>query len=760
MNHSNSLNTALIAALLAFGAQAPTTPTPRALLERGALAEEHQRDFAGAQKLYEQSEAAAKAAGDTKTAAEANAAKERVLARQGKGQAPRQERDAAVVAQLRERALGVLFKAQSDLPSPESISRAAQQLIDLGPSTVELLEQSLTDVAPEGAKQKPPHVPNVAAKALVEMQTPEADRALIAAYDSPDPTIRKAVISAASEARFLELHLRAAQDSVSSISHLASGYLLNSSDLRATPIIEILVRARTAQALNWLAKHAPERCIAVAEDESMPRAARVGAMAHLSESKTVSAESLPQLVALVRKSPEAEPDLARSIWSVIYSVKSIPESSRAAVLAALEPEVLATVRADQDARAVWMLVTHRSPKAETALRAAIERRRSLANPTDLDDLASAALQLIDEGVERAQFERWAELALSTPSSWPPVRGSSGIHEFESHLLLHLAGLTRADQLSWWTALWPRAPEHHQVAFASAFAQVLHGQLRSGVTFELPQDAAPLLRFMLGRSIEDDEATKAMLRFERVDLLDAAARAPRSTLSSSLATCLITLGRKYPAAVLEALRGSLREIVGTEPMTDDDQGRLSWLLDVAPEADAVKLWQELWSVAPASSHAVLLDNLVERNFGPERDHLLVEFYPQIERLAPNLRNPTLLRFGNSLVEAALPILEREIKNPDANVRVAAMAAAEEFRKHREAVAEFDAWRKSVTVEQTTVADLSKLLESPNRDVVLGAVKALGILRARPALPALVKLLEQDDKELQRAVQAALEAMGGS
>lgn len=137
----------LALALLAFGAHsqtqtAPATQTPRALLERGALAEEQQRDFAGAQRLYEQAEAAAKAAGDTKTAAEASAAKERVLARQGAATPGLAKPDEALQAQLRQRAMDVLHGLTNVQDSLTARSNAGQ-LVDLGPSVAGVLSVAL-----------------------------------------------------------------------------------------------------------------------------------------------------------------------------------------------------------------------------------------------------------------------------------------------------------------------------------------------------------------------------------------------------------------------------------------------------------------------------------------------------------------------------------------------------------------------------------------------------------------------------------------
>src|SRR5688572_18870210 len=158
------LQLALLAAALAFGAQRPPSPTPRALLERGALAEEHQRDFVGAQKLYEQAEAAAKAAGDAKTAAEAAAARQRVLARQGKAAPGQAERDAAVREQLQQRAIEMLNNLDESGTPEDVLTQRAQTLADLGPSVVGVLAESLSGTPGERQGIDVQHQPRVSAR--------------------------------------------------------------------------------------------------------------------------------------------------------------------------------------------------------------------------------------------------------------------------------------------------------------------------------------------------------------------------------------------------------------------------------------------------------------------------------------------------------------------------------------------------------------------------------------------------------------------
>lgn len=51
----------------------------------------------------------------------------------------------------------------------------------------------------------------------------------------------------------------------------------------------------------------------------------------------------------------------------------------------------------------------------------------------------------------------------------------------------------------------------------------------------------------------------------------------------------------------------------------------------------------------------------------------------------------------------------------------------------------------------------LLDDPHREVVLGAVRGLGAIRAHSALPDLVRLLAREDEALQAAVNEAIARM---
>ncbi len=757
------LNTVLLSALIAFGAQAPAQTTPRALLERGALAEEHQRDFAGAQKLYEQAETAAKETGDSKTAAEAGAAKERVLARQGKGPAPSQAQDAAVQQQLVHRAVSMLFKAQNDNPSPEHISRAAQPLVDLGPGVIDVLALSLTDSTSADGKSKPPHVPEVAARALALMQTPEADRALIAAYDSADPTIRKAVVEAASDQRFLDLSLRAATDPVASIRDLVATRLLNVEDPRAVEAVVALMGSSQQQdgmrqaAASWLARNAPTRLLQVAFDASRPQDQRAAALGVVRGE--ISDAVLLDLLRRTRALSAADETTRELAIKALESVR-LPGAEATAERDELASELARVEQLDLDAWAVIQLAAIKPSAAMPPLLAALARRRGAARGDDLVRLLVAIDSMRSATSDRVDFAAWTKVALACDASWRAVTYKSKTRAIQEHIWASLAKSEPAVPLAVWGQTWNSIPDSHRHAYVQAFLSRLLRNLQRGPKERGGADAHALLTHMLAaddKSLPKPAMEQLELEADPHFIADAC-RAHERGLANAI-PYLRAAFRATPQDTLTRMETELMRRVKSEQAASPKESAL-YLLTALDASAALPTWERLWLAAKSpSARAELLEALLHPDWaGPEVAARLVELYPAIERDQPALRKTAIAGFADGLVEQALPILEREIRNPDSIVRTSAMNAAEAFRKHREAVAEFEAWRKVVTVEQSTVAELSKLLESPNRDVVLGAVKALAILRARPALPALVKLLERDDKELRAAVQAALDAIG--
>lgn len=758
----HSLNSTLLAALLAFGAQAASQTTPRALLERGALAEEHQRDFAGAQKLYEQAEAAAKAAGDAKTAAEASAAKERVLARQGKRSASTPAQDVAVWSQLRNRAMTMLADAQSDLPSLENIRRVAQRLVDLGPVALDLVAASLTDSVTEVGGDHPAHVPSVAALALVMMNSAEADRALIAAFDSPDPTIRKAVVDAASDQRFLELSLRAATDPVASIRDMAATRLLSVEDPRAVEAVVDLMASSQLQggmrqaAAIWLVRNAPRRLFQIAFDASRPQEQRAAAFGVVRGG--ISDAVLLDLLRRTRALGAADATTRELAFDALRSV-NIQGAEAAGDRDELAGELARVEHLELDAWAVMQLAAAKPSAAMSPLLAALARRQGRAEKADLERLMLAVAQMLHSAPDAYDLAAWSAAAAACDTSWPSVNALGETLPIHEHIWRRLALSKSPPTLTEFARQWSKIPESHRPAYARAVATMLSNSREPKPAEKAGEVADPLLRFMLQSDDRNMKQTalNQLTAEAHPRLIEEAVAAHEAGADARvyIAAAFSTAPEDTCARLIPALQRRLE----SPPVLAGSVWTLQ-LIAALDKRAALESWDQLWSAAQsARSRAALLETLIDSSLNsPERDARLVELYPAIERDAKGIRSRALQRFGLSLLESALPILEREVRNPESEVRSAAMKAAAAFREHREAIAEFDAWRKAVTVEQSTVAELSKLLESPNRDVLLGAVRALAILRARPALPALVKLLERDDKELRAAVQAALDAIG--
>ena len=91
-------------------------------------------------------------------------------------------------------------------------------------------------------------------------------------------------------------------------------------------------------------------------------------------------------------------------------------------------------------------------------------------------------------------------------------------------------------------------------------------------------------------------------------------------------------------------------------------------------------------------------------------------------------------------------------------VAARQAFAQFKAQREAMEEFKAWMSTDKAARDSTAQLVALLDNANKDVVLGAVRSLATLKAKTALPALVKLLEKNDPDVKKAVQDAIGKIG--
>ena len=138
-------------------------------------------------------------------------------------------------------------------------------------------------------------------------------------------------------------------------------------------------------------------------------------------------------------------------------------------------------------------------------------------------------------------------------------------------------------------------------------------------------------------------------------------------------------------------------------------------------------------------------------------LVLELTPRVAPHLTDTRLQILSLFADTLYQPAMPLLGEALRDSNAQIRSRAQEALQQFRQQREAMEEFGTWMQAARQQASTTAQLIELLQSQDRAVVLGAVRALGTIKARNALPELVKLLARNDAELTSAVEAAIAAM---
>jgi HEAT repeat protein len=170
-------------------------------------------------------------------------------------------------------------------------------------------------------------------------------------------------------------------------------------------------------------------------------------------------------------------------------------------------------------------------------------------------------------------------------------------------------------------------------------------------------------------------------------------------------------------------------------------------------DAMPLLEGLWKTAP-KHHALVLQVMLDVD-SDEANAFLVQHFDELPEYA---RGRAIERFGKAVYEPAIDVIGSQLASRDAAIRAKAQAALAIFKKQREAVEEFKRWKTGSAESRASIIELTKLLESTNKDVVIGAVRALGAVRAQSALPALVKLLDRNDPALKEAVDAAIRKIG--
>jgi HEAT repeat protein len=367
----------------------------------------------------------------------------------------------------------------------------------------------------------------------------------------------------------------------------------------------------------------------------------------------------------------------------------------------------------------------------------------------------------------AAFDDWVELARAIPASWHTDNSPRVIDVVMQHIERLAAQKVPADALvrgarGWSDALRPR--------YASALAARVNVETRtisvgpsSFRSGSLDRALVPLLLAWL--ELDRERAVGAVAEalanvgdVEQLPLLMDMLSNPREAGISSVQQAIHALIRHDPKRGASILAQRIAALAAAEGPSEEalEVVRCSGSL---PDADALAMFREWWPkcVSPAAKQA-LLSTLVGSISGPEATAEVIARYHDIAPEQGYTRKYAIDRFAREIAFDAVPLLGEALQDPTEQVRKAAREASQAFKAHREALEEFAAWTSASKAASDSVAELTKLLESQNRDVVLGAVNALAAVKARTALPQLVKLLERNDPELKKAVQAAIAKIG--
>lgn len=781
---------------LACASAGATQDTARALLERAAYAEEHERNFAAAAELYARAAEMASKAGDAATEASAQSARAAVLARTGQAQ----RSDAKFSTSGASPQLMRLLAEGSQLaPATERSSMIFFPASESGASAVPWLEQMFSTRVPLAtgdpatawilnSPQVPSQIlpnPKFAVYALARIDAPEATAALERCYASPDPLIRIAVVSSASANRHRALLQRALNDPAPSIAEMAVKQSRNVRDLALAEPMELAAKRGFKHAADWLCDNAPERALAFVEDRSTPLDLRVRATDQLGQGRLLapSVDTARRLLQLGRESGEerlratALLALGKHFGAARWQKAGgdLREPVGALVIAELER---------QPSVAFLKLLASIGPDATP--QALLRAMKQLGTPL-APEIVAAVGECIDHApfsTSAAAFGRWVEFLRQLPNLGLV---ESGPQPFSVQVVNRLASLAPSAPLD---ALIDGAhglSGQSRIDYCGVLLRRLRTELQQDGRGPSAKSSAPLDPSVLKLALAvmaifpkdgGKDVAACLTRLGDVERLPLAfdlycnREISDSTDISPTIRQLIASNPRRGVALLEARLANLpmqeskvQQRLGKlgyasedrQGIAQDDPAAVVRVIGFLPSDQALALFRAWYpKLASPDLRRVLHETLVGFIWGEEALAETVRLYPEFQEAIT--RKHAVDRFGSELVEDAVPLLGQALRDPDEYVRKAAQEASAAFKKQREALEEFTAWSNASQAQRESIAELVKLLESSNREVVLGAVRSLAAVRASTALPALVKLLERNDPELKKAVQDAISRVG--
>jgi HEAT repeat protein len=737
--------------------QPPKAATPRELFERAAYAEEHEHDFEKALAGFAAAEEAAKKAGDAKLAAEARTAHARVLARQGKG--PSRDAGTETVSVQAER----LLAEGAQLPSDDArLARTIEDLRIFGRTVVPVLERVLTE-SDQGEIQLEEYRlernPDFASRVLQQLEVPEAIDALVRGLDSRDPLVRKAIVEHAFAPRNVPVWTKALNDPVPEIRKLA---MLRVTQAKDAPRELVIAAARTGdeRALAWLANNDPEAALALIERGEVRDPEQRAGILRNARWRKVTPE-LVSRVGVLRRGADVELVRGAAEESLVDLIKT----AKAPMPTDVADALIAQVEVESSPGLISLLERVQPP----------ERVFEVA----LTCISAASTPLTDD-VDQAWAARLWEVARVTPDPVPTARwvelyaAARRLGEVSRErpkrpnvLDTAVAGIKSTDEakdarralLSWFQTLGPAEHERHEHALGELLSDLVKQMESERQTGPVePPDPAFLPWIALVVADETPYRDRAWIAVELLDdpawferALDQFVKGP----SQGATNCARSLAQSHPehaAAVLEARIRSTAD--GSRAPDSKIVDAIGWLPPDRGLALAKKLLEKL---RDEPTRAAVLWRLAHIP-GAEATQLAQQLYATIPGSEGRLKAEFIQRFANDLWEPAIPLLGGALRDSDKDVREAAQRVSALFKAHREALEEFEAWTQASRDARTSIDELRALLASDKREIVLGAVKALGVVKARTALPELVKLLGREDAELRKAVQEAIDKIG--
>ncbi|MBI5433481.1 MAG: HEAT repeat domain-containing protein [Planctomycetes bacterium] len=734
--------------------QDPTSATPASLVEQALYAEEHERDFARAAELFQRALDAARKTNDAALLDRAQKGIDRVAARQ-RGAAL--EQDDPILCAIA-RCLGSM---RTSVGAEDAGASAAETDIQLyGAVAVPWIEKAIVGPFELCDTTIAANVDRCV-RALARMRIPEADAALQRLLRSIDPLARRAVASHCYTEAHLAILQQALADPTPSVREAAIRRFVRSNDPKFAATLLPHARAGNDDALEWLNRNDADALVTIATDAHADLETRARALDLVQRAK------LPQTAANVD------------------ALLAIARESSAARLAELAMNALA-VQVEKGWRPLDPSIAARIQKALTAAPGAYPQpgaALTLLGTGGGPAIAASALQLLAalDGLPERSNEP-EQLARRVQTQLRQLGGDAFPYVVKAYLELPLQGSngTARDQMlgAYQEAvqrLAGNAPSielarsavgiegEKFVYYASVVASVLHDRFgrRARPDARLDPEWLPLLRRMAD-STDDTVRSAAAIGL-------GALRDP------SVLPELIALTKDRTGSVQERAREALRGVIVADPararrvleeamstfvqQNGKHPAELARELGLLSAADALELAERYWKESQDPQVRDALFRVVHECVDGEKGlEFLLRKLPDMAAASGYARMLAIQRFGNELYEPAIDALGDALKDPSSDVRDAARAAFAAFKAQREALAEFAAWKATTNEARATVDELVELLESPNVDVVVGAVKALGALKASAAYPKLVRLLERKEPAIKAAVQAALDKLG--